>query len=172
MPCGDTVSATVQHTYLTIDRSCCITTSLTASSEATSWALAPTLACCCCACCCLGAGYAISRGWCPSITRRLDVLRGSGFSPKYEVCSDRRPKPSIRSPRSALTFGSTHKPNLELSRYTPGYLEDPHWSSSSSESDTFNARSWRPPIVRQQPTLISSNARSLKAPWSSDEEYP
>ncbi|QBX90058.1 FAST protein [Atlantic halibut reovirus] len=124
MPCGDTVSTTVQYTVLQIDRSCCISTSLTATSEATSWALPPLCICCCCLVC-TGLGiYAIQRGHCPGISRRLDVLRSSGSSSKQPVCDQRRERSRIYRPRSSDSFGFDDQSTLDLHRDSPRVLEN------------------------------------------------
>ncbi|ANN11952.1 putative non-structural protein 23 [Etheostoma fonticola aquareovirus] len=129
---GNTISNTVQYTVLQIDRSCCIKTSLTATSEATSWAIPPIAICCCCCLCCAGGLYLVHSGRLPSISRRLDVLRDSRSTPEHKVRRDRFTKPRIHRPRLSSTSDSSDLTDLELSWDGFDPLAYPHWSAVNS----------------------------------------
>ncbi|AJD09452.1 NS22 [Micropterus salmoides reovirus] len=118
---GNTISNTVQYTVLQVDRSCCIKTSLTATSEATSWAIPPLAICCCCCLCCTGGLYLVHSGRIPSLSRRLDVLGSQGSAPKHTLRSHRIPKPRVRRLSFSDSSDSSGISDLEL----PGHRSHP-----------------------------------------------
>ncbi|AQU42731.1 NS22 [Fall chinook aquareovirus] len=157
MPCGDTIATTFQYTVLQVDRSCCISTSVTATSEATSWALPPILACCCCVCCCAAAGYAISRGSCPCITRRLDVLRGTGFTTEHSLRANRKSISRSHHSRSSDSRSTSHHPALELPGYRYTDVSYAHRSESDSASELSSAES---EVITYQPRPFITHLES------------
>nr|ACN38055.1 fusion-associated small transmembrane protein [Atlantic salmon reovirus Canada-2009] len=132
---GNTISNTVQYTVLQIDRSCCIKTSLTATSEATSWAIPPLAICCCCCICCTGGLYLVHSGRFPGLSRRLDVLGGSGSTPKHSLRSHRHPKPRVHRVSFSDSSDSSDISDLELPRHGSHPL----------------AHSFRPEVDRHRP---------------------
>ncbi|ADZ31982.1 NS22 [Scophthalmus maximus reovirus] len=141
---GNTISSTFQYTVLQIDRSCCIKTSLTATSEATSWAIPPLAICCCCCLCCTGGLYLVHSGRIPSISRRLDVLRDTRSASEYKVRSNRNPKSRVRRVSISDSSDSSSLSDLELSRHRShplahsfrpeSYSQRPHSPSQAQSS--------------------------------------